>query len=131
MAQVLPLICATSNPGTIRSKSGTFVAPERQISSWVMTKMAAAVLESFCSFFETEVTSTFIRSSMLVVVRSFGGICCVCPQDAVQARAPRRKATAPRNPRFLEFVVKTCFCTDNSRRDPMHLSNQNDLSMDS
>lgn len=102
----------------MRNRSGMFVAPERRISSWVMTKMAAAVFESFCSFFETEVTSTFIRSSMLVVVRSFGGACCVCPQDSTQARIPRRETAVPRNPKSFGLVVERCFCTDNPRRDP-------------
>jgi hypothetical protein len=46
------------------------VAPERRISSWLMTWIAAAARESFCSFFETEVTSMFISSSRLISVRS-------------------------------------------------------------
>ena len=33
------------------------------MSYWVMTKIAAATLDSFCSFLETEVTSMFIKSS--------------------------------------------------------------------
>ena len=36
-----------------------------------------------------------------------------------------------RNLKSLDFVVKTCFCTDSSRCDPKHLSNHNALSMDS
>ena len=70
MAQVLALICATSSPGTMRSKSGILVAPERRMSSWVITKIAAATCDNFCSFFETEVTSVFIRSSRLSLERS-------------------------------------------------------------
>src|SRR6266571_957464 len=70
MAQVLALIWATSTPGTIRSRSGRFVAPERPISSWVMTNIAVATCDIFCSFFETEVTSMFIRSSMFIAARS-------------------------------------------------------------
>jgi len=42
--------------GTIRSRSGMFVAPERRISSDVITKMAAAVRETFSACFETDVT---------------------------------------------------------------------------
>src|SRR5580700_229323 len=38
-----------------------------------MTKTAEAVCESFCSFAETEVTLTFIRSSIFIVVRSTSG----------------------------------------------------------
>lgn len=75
MAQVLPLISATSIPGTIRRSSGMLVAPERRISSCVMTKTPAATLDNFCSFFEADVTCIFIKSSMLAVVRSFCGAC--------------------------------------------------------
>src|SRR5450631_628448 len=71
-AQLLALICDTSSPGTIRNRSGIFLAPERWISSCVMTKIAAAACDNFCSFLETEVTSIFIRSSMLRSVRSAG-----------------------------------------------------------
>ena len=81
----------------MRNRSGMFVAPERRISSWVMTKMAAAVFESFCSFFETEVTSTFIG---LRCSRSLGlrRRLLRLPQDSTQTRIPRRKAAVPRNP---------------------------------
>ena len=50
----------------MRSRSGIFSAPERRISSAEMTKTAAAVSEVFCAFFETEVTSMFIRSTRLI-----------------------------------------------------------------
>ena len=42
------------------------------MSCWVMTKIAAATCDNFCSFFETDVTSIFIRSSILCCVRSRG-----------------------------------------------------------
>jgi hypothetical protein len=61
MAQVLPLISATSSPGTIRNRSGILIAPERRISSGVMTKTADAVPDNFCSFLETDVTWIFRR----------------------------------------------------------------------
>jgi len=70
MAQVVAVICATFTPGTIRSKSGMFSAPELRISSAPMTNTAEAVCESFSSVRETEVTWTFIRSSMLIETRS-------------------------------------------------------------
>jgi len=41
------------------------VNPERRISSWVMTKIAAGESASRVSFFETEVTDSFINCSML------------------------------------------------------------------
>src|SRR6202050_2329995 len=59
----------------MRSKSGMFVAPERRMSSEVITKIAAAARETFCSCFETEVTLMFIRSSRLSFARSLGGFC--------------------------------------------------------
>ena len=62
-AQVLALICDTSTPGTMRNRSGILVAPEWLISSWVITKIAAAAWEIFWAFLETEVTSMFIKSS--------------------------------------------------------------------
>ena len=43
MAQTFELICATFTPDTMRSKSGILFAPERRMSSCVITKMAAAV----------------------------------------------------------------------------------------
>src|SRR5260370_15554124 len=70
----------------MRNRSGIFVAPECRISSGVITKIAAATSDSFCSFFETEVTSIFIRFSILTCVRSLGEDCEVfcdgrfCPQ---------------------------------------------------
>src|SRR5712692_11868675 len=47
-----------------------FAAPERRISSWVITKIAAATCDILCSFLETEVTSMLIRVSILTCVRS-------------------------------------------------------------
>src|ERR1700692_4896791 len=56
----------------MRRRSGILVAPERRMSSLVMTKTADAVRESFCFVFDTEVTSTFIKSSRLLLLRSCG-----------------------------------------------------------
>jgi hypothetical protein len=70
IAHVLELICATSIPGTMRSKSGIFVAPLWRISSWVITKTAEAVSESSREVLDTEVTRTDIKSSILICVRS-------------------------------------------------------------
>jgi len=72
IAQLLWSTRATLTPGTVRSKSGIFVMPERRMSSCVITKIAAPVFASFCSFLETDVTWTFIRSSRLNCVRSRG-----------------------------------------------------------
>ena len=106
MAHLLELIWATSTPGTMRSKSGTLFAPERTMSSLVMTKIAAAVLEIFCSFFETEVTSMFIRSSRFTLVKS----CCddVWPSIASQMKAKRITPRSPFLPDFMNlFEIQT------------------------
>src|ERR1017187_2745239 len=68
-AQVLASICATLTPGAMRRTSGSADAPERRISSWPMTKTAAAVRASFCSFLETEVTCTWRSCSRLASER--------------------------------------------------------------
>src|SRR5438445_8723310 len=91
-----------------------FVAPERRMSSWVMTKMAAAVLESFCSFFETEVTSTFIKSSMLVLVRSFGCVCGACPMTGGLANASKMRILQPENRARLTKVGAAWLHTNSS-----------------
>ena len=45
MAQVLVLIWATFKPGTMRKTSGILVAPDRRMSSCVITKTAAPAFE--------------------------------------------------------------------------------------
>jgi hypothetical protein len=56
IAHALASICSTSTPGAIRRTSGMFEAPDLRISSCVMTNIAEAACESFCSFLDTEVT---------------------------------------------------------------------------
>ena len=70
MAHLFWSIRATSRPGASRNASGMLVAPERRISSCVITKIAAAASATFCVRLETEVTCKFIRSSMLMAVTS-------------------------------------------------------------
>src|SRR6266849_1817701 len=94
---------STSIPGTNRKRAGIFVEPERRISSWEITKMAAAVWDSFCPFFETEVTSMFIRSSRLRSVRS-AGFCCGQTGRAIAVRIARRARMHP--PRRLAHTAK-------------------------
>src|SRR5579862_137947 len=108
MAQVFELICATSRPGTIRKRSGIFLAPERRSSDLVITKTADAVRESFCSFFETEVTSMFIRSSRLRSARS--GVCCCGHAGAAKmAQAAIQNATFVISmERLLRRLFKEC-----------------------
>jgi hypothetical protein len=60
-----PSMRATCSPGTRRSSSGTLLSPERRMSSLVRTKTAAGEVPSGRSFFETDVTSSCIRSSTL------------------------------------------------------------------
>src|SRR5438552_17508455 len=62
----------------MRNRSGMLVAPERPMSSCEMTKTAAAVRDSVCSFFETDVTRIFNRSSRLACARLFPAPCCDC-----------------------------------------------------
>src|ERR1700682_1500618 len=72
MAHPLAVTCATFRPGTMRSTSGMFVAPDRRISSAHIPPLAAGTLDSGCSFFETEVTRVSIRSSRLLSRRPCG-----------------------------------------------------------
>ncbi len=62
-AWYVPLMRATSTPGTSRRASGIDAAPERRMSSAVSTEIAAAVSDSRWGRLETEVISIFIRSS--------------------------------------------------------------------
>ncbi len=63
-AHLFELICATWTPGASRSRSGIVVMPERRMSSWVITKTAAATSAARCSFRDADVISMFIRSSI-------------------------------------------------------------------
>src|ERR1700733_2866753 len=105
MAQRFASTRATSTPGAKRRRSGIFVAPDRRMSSCVITKIAAPVFESFCSFLETEVTCMFIRSSRLAWDRSLSLGC------GAKADEPMSVATSERRhgnllPMILEqFLV--------------------------
>lgn len=70
------------------------VAPERRMSSWVITKMAAAVRATLCSVFETETTLMFIRSSRLWFVRST--LACCAPAGATKSSRETRNAAKVR-----------------------------------
>jgi hypothetical protein len=70
IAQVFESMFATWSPGTMRNRSGTLVMPERRMSSDVITVTAAGACDSGWARFDTVVTSTFIRSSMLRFSRS-------------------------------------------------------------
>src|SRR5260370_28964516 len=65
-----------------------------------MRKIADAIRDNFCSFFETEVTSMFIRFSILTSVRSPGEDCRagsdreLCPHAASHP-SRRSKTVAP------------------------------------
>src|SRR5580658_27474 len=125
MAHVLALICATSSPGTMRNKSGILVAPDRRMSSGVMTKTAEAVRESGCSVFATEVTRIFIKSSRLASERSL--IC--CPPDSIVIVTSINKGKALISPRVsvrcrylirsVPSEIKVCpRCRSEQRREP-------------
>src|ERR1039458_3798857 len=93
MAQALASICSTSTPGAMRSRSGMLVALERRMSSRLITKTAAAVRARLCSLFETDVTLTFIRSSMSSLLRSMGAGSWAAPVDRNKERTQLRWAT--------------------------------------
>src|SRR5438445_7766966 len=57
--------CATSEMGARRSASGRLDAPERRMSSCVITWIAEAVCDSRSGRFETDVTCRFISCSIL------------------------------------------------------------------
>ena len=59
----------------MRSKSGMLVAPERTMSAALMTNIAEAVRDIFCSVLDAEVTFVFMRSSRLKLVRSGEVVC--------------------------------------------------------
>ena len=70
MAHLLLSMRATSMPGTMRNSSGKVVAPERRMSSGVMTNTAAGDSPTVLSRLETVVTSTLMSSSTLSFFRS-------------------------------------------------------------
>ena len=71
------------------------VTPERRMSSWVMTKMAADASDNRCSFFAAEVTrisiSCSISREMMSVSVEAG--CMVAPAFAVGSDTRRNTAT--------------------------------------
>src|SRR5580658_1720223 len=107
-------------PGTILNKSGILVAPERRISSCVITKTAAATWASFWSSFETDVTCIFNRSSRLASARDCGREDWACPHNDGQSNNTQAMEAAlqslnRRNPaptRLIRFVPEptdACF----------------------
>src|SRR6267142_789508 len=87
IAHLFESMRATSNPGASLNASGMLLAPERRISSCVITKIAAAASATFCVRLDTDVTCMFIRSSMLSFVKS-GIVCWLCaPELAAKSTA--------------------------------------------
>src|SRR2546426_12339677 len=85
---------ATSRFDARRNASGRLVAPERRISSCVMTWMAEAVSDNFSGRFDTEVTSMSISSSTLNFFNALGGGRASCVwAEASSAKMTRPKAT--------------------------------------
>src|SRR3989440_967020 len=86
--------CATWRLVARRRTSGRLEAPERRMSSCVMTWMAEAACASLSGRFETEVTSTFMSCSMLSFLsesadRLESG-CWATPGSTQQARNAKR-----------------------------------------
>ena len=101
IAHLFSSIRATSSPGASRSASGMLRAPERRISSCVITKIAAAALASVCSRFDTDVTFRFIRSSRLIAVTSGKS----WAETALVSSAPARTPPTARLNRFARTVI--------------------------
>ena len=72
MAHSRESTCATWRLEARRRASGRLVAPDRRISSWVITWIAEAAWESGSARRDTEVTTTFISSSTLSFLRTVG-----------------------------------------------------------
>ncbi len=89
-AHLLESIRPTSMPGANRSASGMLVAPERLISSSLMTNTAAAESCKGCTFFATEVIFTASSSSRFRSVRSVSA-CRLSGSQASNAVAIRNK----------------------------------------
>jgi hypothetical protein len=58
----------------MRSRPEMFVALDCAMSSCVIPNTAEAVRGSFCSFFDTDITSIFIRFSILTSVKSISSL---------------------------------------------------------
>ena len=99
MAHLFSSMRATCTPGTIRNASGMLVAPERRMSSCVMTKMAAAASANFWLLLETEVTCTFIKSSTLMAVTS-GKFCAsvLATEKNTSATSNKARVVRPAEP---------------------------------
>src|SRR6185369_7037226 len=72
MAQPWEPFSATSKLSAKRRASGRLEEPERRISSFVRTWIAAGACQKGSGSFETEVTSKFIKSSKLSFFKSVG-----------------------------------------------------------
>src|SRR5207237_3221401 len=70
MAHWRESICATCRFAARRSASARLEAPERRMSSWVITWIAEAVCDKRSGRFDTEVTCRFINCSMLNFFRA-------------------------------------------------------------
>src|SRR5258706_3316605 len=108
----------------MRSTSGMLVAPERRMSSCVMTVTAAADWPMVLSLLETEMTSTSISSSKLIFLNAvgFSPTCAArsaCSDGAVVAccRSSQRPSTAreTRNIAQIHFMALS-----RARRDVSH-----------
>src|SRR6266446_1187839 len=88
---------ATCRLGAKRRASGILVAPERRMSSPVITWIAEAVVHSGSGRRETEVTSRFINSSMLICLSSWGeAASSLVAARRLQLEAARRKSMSRR-----------------------------------
>jgi hypothetical protein len=79
-----------------------FVTPERRISSWVMTKIAAAASVSDCDFFDTEVTFRSISDSRGRVAGSISSA-----DDGWMKQVTKEKLRDSNDINRVTFILKT------------------------
>src|SRR5437899_12317180 len=127
MAYELALTRATSRLGASLSASGRRLAPERRMSSLVITKIAAGASESRSACRDTEVIWMLLSSSMLRSARSATRmVCAPAPAEAskkLKASASRQRSLASIE-QVLEIPVGTtlrpyrCFDDSSLSRPP-------------
>jgi hypothetical protein len=104
MAYALALACATCRFGASRSASGRLLAPERRMSSAVMTNTEAAASERRSGRFDTEVISTLASSSSERSTR-FRASNSAAPAPGMKAVPPASTSSRP----SLPALQVSCF----------------------
>src|SRR5688572_30737901 len=107
----------------MRNVSGIFAAPERRMSSCVITCNAPATSESFSSRFENEVTGIFIKSSIDMLPKSGAAASSAAPDGPLSNKV--RTPTVTANDRHKSFFIAR-LCADltvqQAEKDPSVVS---------